>query len=294
MTVVKANVTSQYSIINHKVTITVLVENTARKRGLLAEHGLSFWIDAGEQKFLFDTGQGMALFNNAKCLQTHLEKACAVILSHGHYDHCGGLSGILDLAPNITVYAHPAAFETKFKCSEEGVSHEIGIPGLDHKEIIKRVPNLILTEKPTEIVKGFFVTGEIPRQNNFEDTGGPFFLDKSCLTPDPLKDDQALFFETSEGIVVLLGCAHAGVINTLEYIRQLTGNKPIHTVMGGMHLINASESRLKETFEGLRRLDVKHLAPAHCTGLKATVQLWSEFPGACASCNVGVGATFAF
>ena len=90
-----------------------------------------------------------------------------------------------------------------------------------------------------------------------------------------------------EGEVVLLGCAHSGVINTLQYIRGLTDNHPIHTVVGGMHLLSAGEERVDKTIEELRRLDVQRLLPAHCTGLVATVRLWNEFPGRCEPCPVG-------
>lgn len=136
------------------------------------------------------------------------------------------------------------------------------------------------------------MTGEIPRQNAFKDTGGRFFLDAACTRPDALLDDQALFFDTTEGLVVLLGCAHSGVVNTLEYIQHITGGRPIHTVLGGMHLAAASPERMDKTIAAFRRLNIQRLTPAHCTGMAALAQLWSAFPGRCFSCAVGTRLSF--
>ena len=142
------------------------------------------------------------------------------------------------------------------------------------------------------MLEGIFVTGEIPRQNAFEDTGGRFFLDAACTRPDPLLDDQALFFDTTEGLVVLLGCAHSGVVNTLEHIRHLAGGRPIHTILGGLHLLAGAPERMEKTIAAFRRLDIQGLAPAHCTSLPALAQLWSAFPGRCFSCAVGEISVF--
>jgi 7,8-dihydropterin-6-yl-methyl-4-(beta-D-ribofuranosyl)aminobenzene 5'-phosphate synthase len=122
---------------------------------------------------------------------------------------------------------------------------------------------------------------------DFEDTGGPFYLDAQCQRPDPLVDDQALFFETPQGTVVLLGCAHAGVINTLRYVLALTDNRPLHAVLGGMHLVHASTERVSRTIEEFKWLGVEMLGPAHCTGRSAVAALSSAFPGQILACNVG-------
>ena len=127
---------------------------------------------------------------------------------------------------------------------------------------------------------------------HYDHTGGPFFMDERCIKSDPLLDDQALFFESSRGIVVLLGCAHAGVINTLLYIQQLTHGKQIHAVMGGMHLLSASRKRMDNTIKYLVRINPDLLGPAHCTGKAATAELWEAFPQKCFSCPVGTSMEF--
>ncbi len=257
--------------------LTVLVENTAGKMGLIAEHGLSFWIGLDGRKILFDTGQGNVLAHNARRLGIALDEADFVVLSHGHYDHTGGLGD----APVRPLHAHPAAFEPKFGRNPDGSSRPIGMP--DIKYAGERVP----VTGPTRLTERLWLTGPVPRRTDFEDTGGPFFLDAACTCPDPLTDDQAAFAETPLGTVVILGCAHVGIINTLWWIRELTGDRPIHTVVGGTHLVNASAERLDRTVAELRRLDIQRLLSCHCTGFPAQVRLWNEFPGRCATCPTG-------
>lgn len=266
--------------------ITVLVENTAGGRGLLGEHGLSFWIEVGGKSILFDTGQGNVLLGNAQRLGIRLERLDAVVLSHGHYDHTGGLGDALRAARRATVYVHQAAFSPKYSRTPDGSAREIGMPQMD-EQMIRDMADLVLVDGPTEICEGLRLTGPIPHTNGFEDTGGPFFKDRACTEPDPLPDDQAAFIETLAGTVVILGCAHAGLINTLQCIQSLTNGRPIHTVIGGMHLLHASPERMERTVLQLHRMNVQRLLPCHCTGLPAIARLWNEFPGRCAACPVG-------
>ncbi|MBN2217863.1 MAG: MBL fold metallo-hydrolase [Pirellulales bacterium] len=275
-----------------RTRVTVLVENTAAAPGLLAEHGLAYWIEHAGRNVLFDTGQGGALAGNAYKLGIRLHDLDALVLSHGHYDHAGGVAEALKTARSMKTHVHPAAFERKFLRNADGTAREIGMPYRSARVIQDRRNRWIAATEPTTVVDGLAATGPVPRLTDFEDTGGPFFLDESCLQPDPLEDDQSVYFDTAEGTVVLLGCAHAGVVNTLNHIRQLTGHRPIHAVIGGMHLVGASPARMDRTIEEFRRLDIKRLAPAHCTGMAFTVALWNAFPGRCQSCPVGTRFEF--
>jgi len=277
---------------NRLMRIIVLVENTAGGCGLLAEHGLSFWVKTGSRRVLWDTGQGMCLEHNARALGISLASADAIVLSHGHYDHTGGLKQAVTAAPQAAVFAHPDAFRKKYARRDDGTTCYIGVPAPDENCIEQEAGQLVWTNRPTEICDGLFVTGEIPRVTDFEDTGGPFFIDEGCRQADPLSDDQAAFVETPAGTVVILGCAHAGVINTLRHVQTLTNNRSIHAVIGGMHLINASPERMDKTITELHRLDVRRLLPCHCTGFAAVDRLWNEFPGRCAICPAGAVVEF--
>jgi 7,8-dihydropterin-6-yl-methyl-4-(beta-D-ribofuranosyl)aminobenzene 5'-phosphate synthase len=275
-----------------KIRVTMLVENTARGPALLAEHGLSYWIETNGRHLLLDSGQGGVLAGNAYKLGIQLAEIDALVLSHGHYDHTGGAAEAIKADRPVTVYAHPATFARKFTRNNEGVVREIGLPYPSDAAIRQQRNRLIATDHPTTVFDSLTVTGPVPRVTDFEDTGGQFFLDEACAQPDPVEDDQSVFFATSAGTVVLLGCAHSGVINTLRYIRQLTDNRPIHTVIGGMHLVDASPHRVERTIEELRQLRIERLIPAHCTGMPATVALWNAFQGQCSTCPVGTRFEF--
>ncbi len=266
--------------------VTILVENTAAGTGLLAEHGLSFWVEHDGHRVLFDTGQGHVLANNAGLLGIPLCAADAVVLSHGHFDHTGGLKTVLADATPPAVFLHPAALEPKYARRSDGSVRNIGMPHFDEARLRQKT-RLVFTEGPTEVCPGVYVTGPVPRGNEFEDKSGPYFVDAGCREADTFPDDQALYFETGAGTVVVLGCAHAGVINTLRHVQQLTDNRPLHTVAGGMHLGSASPDRLARTLEALRGLAIQRLAPVHCTGFTAMARLWQEFPDAYTPCCVG-------
>jgi 7,8-dihydropterin-6-yl-methyl-4-(beta-D-ribofuranosyl)aminobenzene 5'-phosphate synthase len=271
--------------------ITVLADNSAGGRGLLAEHGLALWIELDGHRVLFDTGQGLALGSNARLLGIPLETTEAIVLSHGHYDHTGGLAEVLSLAHGPRVHAHRAAFDDKYARNPDGSSRDIGMPS--RRETLARVgDSLVPADGPVEVIPGLHVSGPIPRVTPFEDTGGPFYLDEACTRPDPLVDDQAAYIETPRGTVVLLGCGHAGMINTLLYVRALTDNRPIHSVMGGMHLRTAGKDRVDRTIAELERLGAPLLIPCHCTGARATARLWQAFPDRCSPCAVGTQIEF--
>ena len=268
------------------------MENSARHNRLLGEHGIAYWIETGSRRVLFDTGQGMALVPNTDRLQIPLDQAEAVVLSHGHYDHTGGVADALRASLKAAVFAHPAAFERKYARDFDGTIRDIGIPESGIEAIRAGDHEIVDTASSTEVADGLFVTGEIPRVTDFEDTGGPFYSDPKCRHPDPLLDDQALYFDSNRGVVVLLGCAHAGVGNTLRRVRQLTGDTPIHAVIGGMHLGNASDERLGKTVDYFRELGTEVVAPAHCTGMAATIALSRAFPARLALCETGTVMEF--
>jgi len=271
------------------VKITTIVDNNALDKRLKTEHGLAFLIETGLWKILFDTGQGGALFHNARQLGLDLQEIDMVVLSHGHYDHTGGLEGVLRSDSNPVIYAHPAVYEPKYTPNNDGTGRYIGI---QHKrEDISSKAVMIDVIAPLEISKELFITGPIPRETDFEDTGGDFYLDDNCTCPDKLVDDMAVYFHSPEGIVVLLGCAHAGIINTLRYVRLLTNDSPVYAVLGGMHLRSAGAMRIENTLSELRKLEVSNIGPSHCTGRPVVSLMRREFDGFL-DCSAGFCAEF--
>jgi 7,8-dihydropterin-6-yl-methyl-4-(beta-D-ribofuranosyl)aminobenzene 5'-phosphate synthase len=270
-----------------RLSITVLSENTAGARDLLAEHGLSFWIEADGHHILFDTGQGLALANNARVLGIDLRQAEAIVLSHGHYDHTGGLYREIDSFRRASVYTHLTAFQSRFSRGTGGRVSQVGSPVPNSDWLQERVEKLYRVRTPSEIAPGVWLTGEIPRRTDFEDTGGAFFLDEACTEPDEIVDDQALVLQTRRGTILLVGCAHAGVVNTLCHVAEMTGGRQVHAVIGGMHLHSASPERLEKTIAAFRAADLKLLAPGHCTGARPAAMLWSCFAEKWRPCPVG-------
>jgi len=269
---------------NKDLCITTLVEDTALDGSLLAEHGLSFWIEYGDKRILFDTGQSDILVLNAKTLGINLAEVNAIVLSHGHYDHTGGLSTILDIASKAKIYMHPSATEPKFSRKILGVK-SIGMPRLAKKAVQKR--HVVWTATPAQIFPGISVTGQVPRTNNFEDVGGAFFVDEHYQKPDELLDDQTLFIESAKGLVVVLGCAHSGVVNALDYISNLTSRNKIYAVIGGMHLLKASRIRISNTIEAFKKYEIQKIVPLHCTGRKAMGDLKNAFGDKCSFLSAG-------
>lgn len=275
------------------LSITVLVENTANRLNLLAEHGLAFWIERDGRRILFDTGQGLAMQHNAAVLGIDLSAVDEIALSHGHYDHTGGLAAALSNFRQAKVYAHLAAFRTRFVKDHDGQVRPVGAPVESRDWLSSRVGQMIATRGgPVGLGGGIWLTGEIPRRNEYEDTGGAFYLDEACTAADLVIDDQAMFIETTKGLVVLLGCAHAGVVNTLEHIRAATGEARIHAIMGGMHLLAAGERRMAETAARLSSLNIEHVGLGHCTGFAAMARLHRELPSRCFHCVTGTRLVF--
>jgi len=261
--------------VHPKVKITTICENRTPGFGLLPEYGLSMLLEMGDKKILFDTGSGSSLIANAQLLGKDLRTLNAVVFSHGHVDHTGGLDKLLEKNNSLPVYAHPDIFN-KYLGTPEAPSY-VGPPWTREflqEQGVKFCP----VQGPLKLEEGLIITGQIPRVVEFEKQE-PQFLQKTerGFEPDEIYDDQALVVESPEGTIVLLGCTHAGLINTLSYVAELTGKDNIHAFIGGTHLMNASESRIARTLEALGEFGLNIIAPCHCTGFQATVALHQAF-----------------
>ncbi len=245
------------------------MDNTAKFGSQFwAEHGLAILIEADNKKILFDTGQsGEVLFYNIEQLNIDLTNLDAVVLSHGHYDHTGGLNAVLKKANNTNIYVHPDVFRKKYLKIKRSYKYR-GIPF--DQDTLRRNNNFILSKTPIEIFKGIKATGEIPRPSEYEQVPDKFQLKKNDkYIKDEILDDQALILETNKGIWVVLGCTHSGIINTLSYVNEITGDSKITGIIGGTHLKDADDLRLKVTVKVLKYYNVEQIWLSHCTGIEA-------------------------
>ncbi len=257
--------------------VTTLSENTA-DRGMLAEWGLSFFIETEGINILFDTGQSITATHNAATLGIDLSQVDKIILSHGHPDHTGGLKQVLrKINKEIEIMAHPSIWAAKYRHHDGKEDKPMVIP-FPRRELESLGARFKLITEPIKITDRVMTSGEIPMTNDFEELdSGLFVREDNGSKPDQLNDDLALIINTEVGLVVILGCAHHGIINTLNHARKLTGVKQIHAVLGGAHLLYTSQERIRLTVKALRELDVKKLGLCHCTGLPAACVLAQEF-----------------
>lgn len=269
------------------VELTLLVDNTVRGSGLLAEHGLAWWIDTGSHRVLFDTGQGRVLGHNAQLLGIDLSQADAIVLSHGHYDHVLGLPEALEAAPDALLCLHPGALGRRYGVGPDGAPRRLSTDFMEAGEF-GAGRTILRVDRPTEVVPGIWVSGEIPRRHDWEDVGGRFFLDEGLSCPDSIVDDMSIYLTQGQRLSVIFGCAHAGMVNTMEHVLAATECTEMDLLAGGLHLCNASASRISKTIETLKHWRPQRMRFCHCTGAQAVHQIWEEFPEACAEAHVGM------
>lgn len=262
------------------VRVTVLCENSVmRPRGLLGEHGFAALVERDGEKVLFDTGQGLALFQNAETLGIDLASVNKVVLSHGHNDHTGGLAGLLELGGKPDIYAHPDIFMSRYWEADGGSKEEIGIP--HSKSYYEKLgARFRLSRKSQEVAEGIVTTGEVKRATPFEKGDASLFRSpEDGGGKDDQPDDLSLVVDGKDGLIVLLGCAHAGLVNILNHVQKMSPGRKIKTVMGGTHLGFSSEEQLTGTIEAVTDMGVDQVGASHCTGLAGASRLREALGG---------------
>jgi 7,8-dihydropterin-6-yl-methyl-4-(beta-D-ribofuranosyl)aminobenzene 5'-phosphate synthase len=257
------------------IRITTLSENTAQL-GFLGEWGLSILVETESSKVLLDTGLSTSAVYNADLLGIDFSTLDAIVLSHAHGDHTGGLRNVLMRArKQVQVIAHPDIWIPKYVVFGE-LSRYAGIPYV--KEDLESLgASFNLTRKPFKISDDIMTTGEIEMTTDYETIDDRLAVKGNKMVPDPLADDLGIVVRTTEGFVLITGCAHRGIINTVRQVQKLTRGKYIHTIIGGTHLMVASPERVEKTAKALEELGLQRLGVSHCTGFNASAALAKDF-----------------
>jgi len=275
------------------VQITVLIEdsNSSAKPQLKTKHGLAFLIkakiDDNEVTIMMDTGPSPdVLLHNVDTMGINLQNVDVIALSHGHYDHTGGLiEALKQMKKRVPVIAHPTVFGPKLTIMPH--LRLIGAPFRSSEvESAGGVP--LLATDPVKIADGITTTGEVPRTTAFETVRGFWTIHNRKFVEDKMLDDQSLVIDVeNKGLVVVSGCAHSGIINTIKYAQKITENSMVYAVLGGFHLWNAENKRIQATVDELKKLDLKFVGPCHCTGKKAIKKIAEAFGDRCQPLHTG-------
>jgi 7,8-dihydropterin-6-yl-methyl-4-(beta-D-ribofuranosyl)aminobenzene 5'-phosphate synthase len=268
------------------VKITCVIENTASFASeFYAEHGLSILIDDGNSKFLFDTGNSPEILKNNMELLNGFEDLNKVILSHGHDDHTGGLSYIFNNC-SANILMHKKALLPKYVLRDgymqyigTTVNYDTEISNLQINDVPehKYTSKIEFISKITEIAPNLFIFPEIPLNNDFEEIDPSFFVEKNGnLVPDNFEDELVMVLTTDHGLIILSGCAHKGIVNTVSSVSEYF-NDSVYAVIGGTHLINTGKNRIMSTINNLKRFKPDLLVFGHCNGFDASCLFKKEF-----------------
>lgn len=261
-----------------KFRIITLMDNRARE-GLESEHGFSVYVESGGTKLLFDTGQSDKFMENAKRLGVNLDELDYVVVSHGHYDHSGGLKPLLESAESkFKLLVGEGFFEGKYKLTQSGdysyIGNSFGKSDVEDLGLDVR----IVDENMLEIAEDMLLFRGFDNMQRYESLNENFVLKEGDeYRIDDFSDELVLGLRSKEGLYLLLGCSHPGLINILETVRKRTGEK-IAGVIGGTHLVSADKSWVDEALNYIEKSSISLLATSHCTGDVAEREISKRFP----------------
>ena len=260
--------------------ITILCENTVGRLVGLGEHGFSALIETDQGNYLFDTGSGRSVIKNSLELNKDLRTIKKIFLSHGHYDHTGGLPEVLRLRGKVDVHAHPHIFLDRVHVIKENEKETKRFVGLPFKKSFLETlgANFVLNKEFIEIEKGIFLTGEVPRKTSFEKPDSRLFAEvDGKMNLDIFSDDQSLILDTEKGLILIFGCAHSGMINIIHHVLNKTGKEKFYAILGGTHLDFLTKEQSNESIEALKKFEIEKIGACHCTGMRAAFRLHQEF-----------------
>jgi len=252
--------------------VTCVVDDQVMPHSSLrAEHGLAMVVESQQRRLLFDTGpDGDLLLHNLRLAGIDPDTLSAVVLSHAHQDHTGGLPALLARKPGLPVYAHSDLGRMRFS-RRDGEMKAVGLPV--ELETLQEQADLRLSAGRSEVLPGVWTSGAITQRPEPEGRSRHHFVrEKGEWLPDPYRDDQALVLETEQGLVLLCGCCHAGLLNTVQHVEREYGASPV-VIAGGLHLLDAGETAVRRVAEALKARQVREVYPNHCTGETAYIDL---------------------
>ena len=260
-----------------QIKITTLAENSVARTGVLAEHGLSMLLDVDGFLVLLDAGPSGVTVHNAKAMNVDLSKVGHIVLSHGHQDHTNGLRDVLAQTGDVTVHAHVDVWKSRYSVRKGEKPRFNGLPYA--RELLESMgATFNLSDKPIRISPTVMTTGPVPRNTPFEKLDANQQVRTARgWEQDQIQDDQSLLVNTPMGLVVLLGCAHSGIVNTLNHAREVSGEQRVFAVLGGTHLAFSSKEQLNMTVAALEKFDIQMLGVSHCTGMSASAVLAQRF-----------------
>jgi len=275
--------------------VTVLCENSVGEPGLIGEHGFCSFIERAKETFLFDTGPGLSLPHNLKALDKGLQGLRQIMVSHGHRDHTGGLKWALEQAQGVEIVSHPDIFAEHMAANPKNPDEEPRRVGcvFDRGSLEQLGARFRFVSQTTEIRPGlWFVTGVGRNPNQQPHDPRLLTVEGGRLVPDTMTDDASLLLERQGPPVLLLGCAHAGVMNILDHLEQEMGINRLYAVLGGTHLKFFSPEYIPRVIDRLEAFSVELVAVSHCTGWKAEIELAKHFGDRFLPASVGSSFIF--
>ena len=262
------------------IDITILCDNTISKSGFIGEHGFSLLIERMNEKYLFDTGPGMSLPFNMNRLKKNFSKLEKVFISHGHYDHTGGLKWVAQQLDKVEVLAHPFMFSRHMILDSQDTTKAPRYIGCqfpqDELEELNATFNFI--DHTREVIPGlWFVTGVDPAPENSPNDTRLLIPKEDQFVHDPVRDDASLLLETDSFPILVLGCAHAGVFNILDHIKKNMGITKLRAILGGTHLMFFELEDVRRAIDKFEEFSIDLVGVSHCTGFQAAVELYNHF-----------------